>query len=47
MKLAFLVSLLVFNYTDATFKALHIMYFMFYLCTIAAPPVPTHRQLRI
>jgi exopolysaccharide production protein ExoQ len=47
MKLAFLVSLLVFNYTDATFKALHIMYFMFYLCAITAPPTPTRRQARI
>jgi O-antigen ligase len=48
LRLAFLISILLFNYTDATFKALHALYFLFFLIVsdyprTLCPPAPRAR----
>jgi len=37
MRLALLIAILFFNYTDATFKAVHVLYFLFFLIAIDYP----------
>jgi len=37
MRLALLIAILLFNYTDATFKAVHILFFVFFLVAIEYP----------
>lgn len=37
LRLALLLAILIFNYTDATFKALHSLYFVFFLLAMAWP----------
>lgn len=48
LKLALLIVIPVFNYTDATFKALHILYFTFFLMSMAgySGQVEITRRLR-
>jgi O-antigen ligase len=40
VKFALVVAILIFNYTDATFKALHILYFTFLLISLKVSPAP-------
>jgi O-antigen ligase len=37
MRFAFLIAILIFNYTDATFKAVHVLYFLFFLVVMEYP----------
>jgi O-antigen ligase len=37
LRYAYLVGILLFNYTDATFKAVHILFFLFFLITVDYP----------
>ena len=37
VRLAFLIAILLFNYTDATFKGLHVLNFVFFLIVLAYP----------
>jgi hypothetical protein len=38
---ALIVAIALFNYTDATFKALHVLYFTFFLVVIATERAPS------
>ncbi len=41
MRFALIVAIAIFNYTDATFKAVHILYFTFFLVSLSVgPPTP-------
>ncbi len=44
MRFAFILAIIVFNYTDATFKALHILYFTALLMSISVGPLQAVRQ---
>ena len=49
LRFAYLIGILLFNYTDATFKAVHILFFLFFLITIDYPrsaKVTTRRNER-
>jgi hypothetical protein len=40
VRFALIVAIIIFNYTDATFKALHILYFTFILVSLSVGPIP-------
>lgn len=44
LRYAYLVGILLFNYTDATFKAVHILFFLFFLIAIDYPQ-PAQKEL--
>jgi exopolysaccharide production protein ExoQ len=41
-RLALLIAIVIFNYTDATFKAVHVLYFTFFLVALEYPPALPH-----
>jgi len=45
IRFALLVCILILNYTDATFKALHLLYFVFFLIAIEYPKRTTNTRL--
>jgi len=41
VRVALIMAIIIFNYTDATFKAVHILYFMFFLMSLTTERAPT------
>jgi hypothetical protein len=46
VRFALIVAIIIFNYTDATFKALHILYFTFLLMSLMTGQLPEAARTR-